>query len=684
MPPKRGRGIEEEKRGRGRPRQRPTDREEAKRQAIDMFDDFKNNRLDITEAALRRKINLLGEIPNTGGRERWFSYSNRRGVPQIVDYQRSTPRVQEAKSSVADDIKRQQDEDEMKKQKREETLREQVDIEKVQAQERAKTKEVEKRFGEFKPLQGEELRRFKGEETLDDLRKLIRGERKMDQSLFDKIADVLGKERQELKVPEVKRPEVKRPEVKRPEPTGFDWSEIVLDPAEAQKQMVDFKEVEEKKVEMKKRREEAYVSVPPSGKRVRRSPEPEPEKEYGYDLDYKHDVGLPYINELINGEVEEIPNLEDLNQNVVGINEREGRNLVFEEDQEMFRESDLFRQAERFLREDKVERSLEPEEDEYEPLLIPDAESRASREVSNTKEYLARRYGERKAQERMNLIPEIQEQSRGLLLDSLENKMQELGMNVPQRIIRMGNETLSGLIRDAKIGVSLEDIEGMIGEVGVPISEIAQQLPSAIAQRLPELKSVGEIVSRIPEGMKSNISAGLGLLSDAYGIYDRAPESMIKKIREAGGTVKDIAKIPIKREEKKDEREEKKQPIRRTGLFGEEDDDGDDKKDDDDDKKDDDKKGLIIKRTGGPDAPETDPQQLLLEQINNINQKLGDMGGSGKLAYPEERKTEAYRFPKPNENYDAIQLIQNSTTGFLNDLNLYGDAGLEYDPILDI
>ena len=654
MPPKRGREIEEEKRGRGRPRERPNEREEAKRQAEQLFDDFKNNRLDITEAALRRRINLLGEVPNTRGSERWFSYSNRRGRPQLVDYERSTPRVQEAKSSVAEDIKRQQDEDEMKK------------------QERAKTKEVEEKFGKFKPLEGEELRRFKGEETLDDLRKLIRGERKMDQSLFDKIADVLGQERQELK----------RPEVKRPEPTGFDWSEIVLDPAEAQKQMVDFKEVEEKKVEMKKkRREEAYVAVPPSGKRVRKSPEPEPEpeKEYGYDLDYKHDVGLPYVNELINGEVEEIPNLEDLNQNIVGINEREGRNLVFEEDEEMFRESDLFRQAERFLREDKQERGLEIEEDEYEPLLIPDAESRASREVSNTREYLARRYGERKAQERMNLIPEIQEQSRGLLLDSLENKMQELGMNVPQKIIRMGNETLSGLIRDAKIGVSLEDIEGMIGEAGVPVSELAQQLPSAIAQRLPELKSVGrEIVSRIPEGMKSNISAGLGLASDAYSIYDRLPESMKKKIREAGGTAKDIAKIPIKREEKKGkEGKEIKEPIRRTGLFGE-------VEEDDDDKKDDDKKGLIIKRTGRPDAPETDPQKLLLEQINNINQKLGDMGDSGKLAYPEERETEAYRFPKPNENYDAVQLIKNSTTDFLNDLNLYGDAGLEYDPILDI
>jgi hypothetical protein len=667
MPPKRGRGIEEEKRGRGRPRQRPTDREEAKRQAIDMFDDFKNNRLDITEAALRRKINLLGEIPNTGGRERWFSYSNRRGVPQIVDYQRSTPRVQEAKSSVADDIKRQQDEDEMKKQKREETLREQVDIEKVQAQERAKTKEVEKRFGEFKPLQGEELRRFKGEETLDDLRKLIRGERKMDQSLFDKIADVLGQERQELKAPEVKRPE----------PTGFDWSEIVLDPAEAQKQMVDFKEVEEKKVEMKKkRREEAYVAVPPSGKRVRRLPEVEPEKEYGYDLDYKHDVGLPYINELINGEVEKIPNLEDLNQNVVGINEREGRLVVFNEDE------DLFRQAERFLREDKQERGLEIEEDEYEPLLIPDAESRSSREVSNTREYLARRYGERKAQERMNLIPELGEASRRLLSDTIETKMQELGMNIPEEIKSMANDTLSGLIRDANIGVSLEDIEGMIGEAGVPLSEIAQQLPSAIAQRLPELKSVGrEIVSRIPEGMKSNISAGLGLASDAYSIYDRMPESIKKKIREAGGTAKDIAKIAIEKEEKKrDGKEEKEQQIRRTGLFGEEEDEDEQpirrtglfgEEDDEDD----DEKEMPEQRRGRPEPEEKDPQQLLLEQINNINQKLGDMGGSGKLAYPEERKTKAYRFPKPNENYDAVQLIQNSTTGFLNDLNLYGDVG---------
>ena len=620
-------------------RKSPDNKEEAKREADRLLSRYERGEEKISEGNLRIRINRLGK----GGR--WFKFSSKGGQKRILENQ-----------SVSSSSSSTEEEDEG-------TLKEQLSMQKIQ--DVLRTEEKKSTIEELES----KLSTLSLDEGLDE----------DDKKLISDLAEILGEDVNELKkelTTPVKVKEVK--EVKRAGPqTRLETKRKQEEQQrEIERKFGKFKPLEGE--ELKKfRGEREYIP----------SPRPSPRRIIEEELDIKHDTkpeDKPFVNELMYGEVEKIPNVEDLNQNIVGINEREGRNLVFEEDEEMFRESDLFRQAERFLREDKVERSLEPEEDEYEPLLIPDAESRASREVSNTREYLARRYGERKAQERMNLIPEIQEQSRGLLLDSLENKMQELGMNVPQRIIRMGNETLSGLIRDAKIGVSLEDIEGMIGEAGVPISEIAQQLPSAIAQRLPELKSVGEIVSRIPEGMKSNISAGLGLLSDAYGIYDRAPESMIKKIREAGGTVKDIAKIPIKREEKKDEREEKKQPIRRTGLFGEEDDDGDDKKDDDDDKKDDDKKGLIIKRTGRPDAPETDPQQLLLEQINNINQKLGDMGGSGKLAYPEERKTEAYRFPKPNENYDAIQLIQNSTTGFLNDLNLYGDAGLEYDPILDI
>jgi hypothetical protein len=679
-------------------RKSPDNKEESKREADRLLLRYERGEEKISEGNLRIRINRLGK----GGR--WFKFSSKGGQKRILENQSSSSSLSSSSSSSSSSSTEEEDEG---------TLKEQLSMQKIQDLLRTEEKKPS-----IKELESK-LSTLSLDEGLDE----------DDKKLISDLAEILGEDVNKLKKELTTPVEVKKvKEVKRAGPQTR--SETKRKQEEQQREIErkfgKFKPLEGE--ELKKfsgEREVKRVGLPTRSETKRKQEEqqreierkfgkfkplegeelkkfrgereyiPRPRRIIEEELDMKHDTKAedkPYVNELMYGEVEKIPNIDDLNQNIVGVNEQVARsNIVDNENNSLARGWDYMREN---LEEDYNLRKtgFDIEEDEYEPLLIPDVESRNSREVSNTREYLARRYGERKAQERMNLIPELGEASRRLLSDALENKMQELGMNIPRRIQSMANDTLSGLIEDAKIGVSLEDIEGMIGQAGIPVSEIAQQLPSAIAQRLPELKTVGrEIVSRIPEGMKNSISSGLGLASDAYGIYNRLPESLKKKIREAGGTARDIAKIAIEREEKKrDGREEKKQePIRRTGLFGEEDDEDEQpirrtglfgEEDDEDD----DERGMPEQRRGRPVPEEKDPQELLLEQINNINQKLGDMGGSGRLAYAEERKTKAYRFPKPNENYDAIQLIQNSTTGFLNDLNLYGDTGLDYDPVFDI
>lgn len=601
-------------------RKAPDNKEDAKREADRLLARYERGEEKISEGNLRIRINRLGK----GGR--WFKFSSRGGQKRILEGGSPSSSSTEEES--------------------EGTLKEQLSMQKIQ--DVLRTEEKKSSIAEIKS----KLSTMTLDEGLDE------GLDEDDKKLISDLAEILDEDVEELKkelTTPVKVKEVKSSRPKKPQTRAETKRKQEEQQREIEKKFGKFKPLEGE--ELKKfRGEREYI---PSPKRTT-----EDKEDYEEFLDFKHDTmpeEKPYVNELMNGEVEKIPNVDDLNQNVAGINEREGRRLVFNEDE------DLFTQATRFQEDEKEKSKIDVKEDEYEPLLIPDAEARASREVSNAREYLARRYGERKAQERANLFPELQEESRRLLSNAIENKMQELGMNVPDEIKTMASETLSGLLKDAKIGVSLEDIEGMIQQAGVPVSEIAQQLPSAIASRLPELKSViGQIAPRIPEGMKNNISAGLGLATDAYGVYDRLPEGMKKKIKEAGGTAKDIAISKIKGSfvrEEKEEKEGKEGEPRRIGLFGEPEEDEDE---------------MPEQRRAIPEGEERDPQDLLLEQINNINARLGGLG-EGKLAYPEERKTKAYRFPKPNENYDAVQLIQNSTTGFLNELNLYGDVGISDD-----
>ena len=80
---------------------------------------------------------------------------------------------------------------------------------------------------------------------------------------------------------------------------------------------------------------------------------------------------------------------------------------------------------------------------------------------------------------------------------------------------------------------------------------------------------------------------------------------------------------------------------------------------------------------GKKPTEEITEEQLLLDQLKRINENL-DRGGS----YPDEKPIQRYRFPEPYENYNAVPLVQNSVTGYLNDYNLYGNIqGVNMDEI---
>ncbi len=89
----------------------------------------------------------------------------------------------------------------------------------------------------------------------------------------------------------------------------------------------------------------------------------------------------------------------------------------------------------------------------------------------------------------------------------------------------------------------------------------------------------------------------------------------------------------------------------------------------------------LVSGGGDEDDGEDDGGDEIKRQIDNINQELGAI--KDPLAYPEFKEKEVYRFPGPAEEKKGVQLVQNSITEYLNDVNLYG-GGYEYEPIMDL
>lgn len=90
--------------------------------------------------------------------------------------------------------------------------------------------------------------------------------------------------------------------------------------------------------------------------------------------------------------------------------------------------------------------------------------------------------------------------------------------------------------------------------------------------------------------------------------------------------------------------------------------------------------GKVIK--GSPDEkdPERTPREYepyddseILKQLANIREEIGGVKPKG-LSYPEEKEITPYYFPRPDQYYDATQLIKNSVTNYINDIGMFGGS----------
>jgi hypothetical protein len=229
----------------------------------------------------------------------------------------------------------------------------------------------------------------------------------------------------------------------------------------------------------------------------------------------------------------------------------------------------------------------------------------------------------------------------------------------------MNDTTLGGIVRDAGIDINLDDIKQALGHSDIEYGAGELEFLSSMGVQNPPSQPVNPF--RTPTSSRSSSPSA----SQAIGIADYArrrvdqylPESFRKKVKEAGGSPADFLRFPIQAREEKEEKEEKiRGPIRGpiSGLFGDM---------ESEDMESEDMESVAIEM-----EDEGDPRDAIARQINSINMKLEEVSRGGKSSYPEQRKTKrAYRFPRANDNYSAIKLVQNSTTNYLNDMNMYGN-----------
>jgi hypothetical protein len=208
------------------------------------------------------------------------------------------------------------------------------------------------------------------------------------------------------------------------------------------------------------------------------------------------------------------------------------------------------------------------------------------------------------------------------------------------------------------------------------------------------------IEAKVPEVAKATkmVAEGISRVANEAGGLSNIKKK-INNIREAGGNLKDIKRMTRypyhetaqQREQRNKANEDK---YGKEGKYGalarqqEIEQEKEEKRDilgqviDGAESKSDPDPGQNPDPNSGQNTAIPNPGQNIADQINNINQRLEDlsMGKSDGMKYPDKKPIKNYRFPEPNENYNAAQLIQNATTSYLNDYNMYGDVGT-YDEI---
>ena len=374
-------------------------------------------------------------------------------------------------------------------------------------------------------------------------------------------------------------------------------------------------------------------------------PKPKPKEKSSSSLQRDMPQRRPEISELMDSSIERVENVEQLNQNILGINENSSRSSLHSIT------DDIYQRASR-LTQGYVERglsSLIPQESKYDIQAMADnMSSSVKRVVDNV---IESKYGE--VRTRLNMDPDIEESMRSLAVNRLQEVASSLGMRLPSEVLSMGSDTLERLFQDADINIDIEDVKTALSSV--------------------DMEDLSQGFENIPFG--SIIQAGGEILSNKYpmiktiaNITDKIPESLKNKIIQAGGGIKDVLKIRGEQKEGKERKEEKEGKTYQipsvSDIFG--------RVQPDD-----------SKNPSSSTQPEKDQRSLLIDEINNINLRLEDIARGKRTAntYPQRQETTDYRFPKPDENFNAVPLVQNAMTNYLNDLNLYGSSDINYNEI---
>jgi hypothetical protein len=402
------------------------------------------------------------------------------------------------------------------------------------------------------------------------------------------------------------------------------------------------------------------------------------EYEENEEVEEGEDGDIPEIHELQNSGVEIPTGIENLNQNIQGINEREARN----DDYDDWYERTTARivrniNAPPFERFEVEERDvdLEQMDDEYDTRILNEP---SGSELENVERYMARNSFSQDRPYRgapspsgsvsdpsIESFPMSYAPMRSLVTERLQQMFGELGMQIPPEIQTMGVEALEGLMRDSGIKLNMDDVKNALSESGIenfesstlPFSGLIESASNRLGFRNPfsrGFRAVRAVTERIPETLRKKVTEAGGSMIDALRFPSRTPVSsrgspMPSPVSEAGSTVSEVM----------------------TNIFGrspnpEEDPDGGEGGNESE----------VPKATKDPSGSvsELSPRDYLIDQINSINLRLEDVSKGNKLKYPEAKKITPFRFPRADENYSAVRLVQNATTSYLNDLNLYGTS----------
>ncbi len=376
-------------------------------------------------------------------------------------------------------------------------------------------------------------------------------------------------------------------------------------------------------------------NIPPPNMRNPAILTPEQQEQWEKQLQTTRE-GLNQINELLNDQVETVPDVINVNQNQIGINESTTRQ---QEQDKTFQEGELGYTYQK-TRQEFYERFQKFKEEFNEPYATWTNEKIKLNNPSSSSSNPDNTNYENNREDKTNQILEVAEsvgEPQQTIYDDIETLDDDEFENLytglfgqptqeqptQEQQLRSRADILSGRVSSGRgllSGLEESNLGQRLGQIG------AGAQAGAIAGARQGMQR-GGIRGALEGGAEGGLRGGV-----AAGIAGQLGSGVVGELAQMGAQA-GISDILGR--------------IRRLGA-------GDDQPD------------------GGVD---------IKTQIDNINQELSAI--KDPLKYPEFKEKEAYRFPGPDEQKKGVQLVQNSVTEYLNDVNLYG-GGYDYSPVLDL